>query len=48
MVEVLQFVFSSFWVWAGCVVLVGVVTTSALAVVAAIKAEWTPEVSFHR
>jgi hypothetical protein len=28
MLEVLQFVFSSFWVWLGTVVLVGVVTTS--------------------
>jgi hypothetical protein len=32
MVEVLQFIFSSFWVWLGTVVLIGVITTSALAV----------------
>lgn len=30
MLEVLQFVFSSFWVWAGTVVLISVVGTAAL------------------
>lgn len=37
MVEVLQFVFSSFWVWIGTVILIGVITTSALTVLAAIS-----------
>lgn len=34
MLEILQFIFSSFWVWAGTVVLLGVATEGALRLMA--------------
>lgn len=38
MIEVLQFIFSSFWIWLGCVILLGAVANVALGSVAAICA----------
>lgn len=42
MLEVLQFVFSSFWVWLGSILMLGVVTQGLVAAVAAILSAVRP------
>lgn len=37
MIEVLQFIFSSFWVWAGCVVLVACFGAALAGVVESVR-----------
>lgn len=37
MLGILQFIFSSFWIWAGCVILLVVVATAAIDLVSALR-----------
>lgn len=43
MIEVLQFVFSSFWVWAGCTIMLSILVSCIVGCVEAIRGNGNQE-----